>query len=274
MKKSLLAFTVAAALGATSAQADVYDFSGVGFFTMIDAAGAVLPNPSAAGAPGGDLFGVHTPLTGLSMSFDTATGSGSGVVDTFSYGGTPASAHSITMQAIGDGLGGPGTKILGSMLFDYGTNVNIPVYLIADGAGIFSAIGGGLAVNDVVTGGVASSVDAVIAASAYAPLVPAWGAIPFAMTTLDVIQDGDAANACGTTGGTGALIGNGMPLCDDGVSGVRMATAPFPGYQANFDMTSMTVTNITVAPVPVPAAVWLFGSGLLGLVGVARRRKA
>ena len=29
---------------------------------------------------------------------------------------------------------------------------------------------------------------------------------------------------------------------------------------------------IDVQPVPVPAAVWLFGSGLLGLVGVARRR--
>ena len=28
-----------------------------------------------------------------------------------------------------------------------------------------------------------------------------------------------------------------------------------------------------VAAVPVPAAVWLFGSGLLGLIGVARRRK-
>ena len=32
--------------------------------------------------------------------------------------------------------------------------------------------------------------------------------------------------------------------------------------------------SIMGSPVPVPAAVWLFGSGLLGLVGVARRKRA
>jgi len=39
---------------------------------------------------------------------------------------------------------------------------------------------------------------------------------------------------------------------------------------------SGTVTNADFdnTAVPVPAAVWLFGSGLLGLVGVARRKKA
>ena len=30
--------------------------------------------------------------------------------------------------------------------------------------------------------------------------------------------------------------------------------------------------SLEVSPIPVPAAVWLFGSGLLGLVGVARRK--
>jgi len=37
---------------------------------------------------------------------------------------------------------------------------------------------------------------------------------------------------------------------------------------------SFTAGNWEVSNVPVPAAVWLFGSGLLGLVGIARRKKA
>ena len=34
------------------------------------------------------------------------------------------------------------------------------------------------------------------------------------------------------------------------------------------------LTYIDINQVPIPAAVWLFGSGLLGLIGVARRKKA
>lgn len=40
----------------------------------------------------------------------------------------------------------------------------------------------------------------------------------------------------------------------------------FPDYQG----VSVEITGIS--EVPVPAAVWLFGSGLLGLIGMARRR--
>jgi hypothetical protein len=35
-----------------------------------------------------------------------------------------------------------------------------------------------------------------------------------------------------------------------------------------------SVVTMQISQVPVPAAVWLFGSGLLGLLGVARHRKA
>jgi hypothetical protein len=48
-----------------------------------------------------------------------------------------------------------------------------------------------------------------------------------------------------------------------------MPGGPFQGFSFNFN------ANLTATPdpIPIPAAVWLFGSGLLGLVGVAQHRK-
>jgi hypothetical protein len=43
------------------------------------------------------------------------------------------------------------------------------------------------------------------------------------------------------------------------------------GVNPYYDFTN-TYGSATINPVPVPAAFWLFGSGIIGLVGVARRR--
>ena len=51
------------------------------------------------------------------------------------------------------------------------------------------------------------------------------------------------------------------------------ACAPIDGCNADYFIDNVSIIA-DVNPVPVPAAVWLFGSGLIGLVGVARKKKA
>ena len=43
-------------------------------------------------------------------------------------------------------------------------------------------------------------------------------------------------------------------------------------FPQNGNATAVSTDVLNIEAVPVPAAVWLFGSGLIGLVGVARRR--
>ena len=49
--------------------------------------------------------------------------------------------------------------------------------------------------------------------------------------------------------------------------------------QQHYNLDDMVYSSVPFVPpvgppIPIPAAVWLFGSGLLGLVGIARRKKA
>jgi len=53
----------------------------------------------------------------------------------------------------------------------------------------------------------------------------------------------------------------------DGIKGNALIDGPFQGY-------SLFLEGAIVSTVPAPAAVWLFGSGLIGLVSFARRKKA
>jgi len=61
-------------------------------------------------------------------------------------------------------------------------------------------------------------------------------------------------------------------------SGTNGATADFTSSGTIFGSGSVLsglwdANSFTTTVVPVPAAVWLFGSGLIGLVGVARRKR-
>ena len=59
-----------------------------------------------------------------------------------------------------------------------------------------------------------------------------------------------------------------------GIAGTPMAAGPFQGADPVFNGTLATGSvPFSGNPVPVPAAAWLFGSGLVGLAGIARRRR-
>jgi len=79
---------------------------------------------------------------------------------------------------------------------------------------------------------------------------------------ISVVRDSGVGAAAFLAGGFGANSYAGGEAYSGNVTK--------PGFQNGSDLWFRTGDSA----VPVPAAVWLFGSGLLGLVGMARRKKA
>ena len=53
-----------------------------------------------------------------------------------------------------------------------------------------------------------------------------------------------------------------------------MIDGPFTNININFDIGSgNSLEVLNVSAVPLPGAIWLFGSGIIGLAGLARRKK-
>ncbi len=101
---------------------------------------------------------------------------------------------------------------------------------------------------------------------------------------VDVLLDRLAGAAFGNFGGLSgpAVVGSLSFIANaggDAVFSLGASTSAsvggfFSGASFSEQFPVFTGTTVSVSAVPVPAAVWLFGSGLVGLVGVARRRAA
>lgn len=310
LKKTALTAAIAASLGVAAAapvQAEVITASWTGYFTMVKPNGDIFQN-SAPGAYTTTYVGERTPITGT-FAFNTTTGGGTATVTQFSFGsGGFALASSISMQAIGNGNCtssgcGAGTLVLGNMGFTWGPNTAIAVSIVLDAAGFFGAVGAGVTTSQTISGvGTYAATEnskwggATFASSATFTmgLLPMstteWNTSPTGLTTpcswpacnpsgtLPLVLDTTTDSREDTTQANGNnVLSSGTVTASgkQGIGGVPMPAGPFPGYNANFDVSTIHITSVTpdVSAVPVPAAVWLFGSGLLGLVGIARRKK-
>jgi hypothetical protein len=250
------------------------------------------PSPYYSGAinTAHGWYGKRTPVSGT-LSFDTSTGAGVGTINPFFFcGDTPgtgpntsvASLVNPTFQII-DTVG----TIVGSMLFSWNGGGH-SVSIVMDGSGLLGNL------IAMMEGGFTSTVSGVGALPAtettnfgtakipvYAPLGPT----PIATKTLNTGAGCDGltlatqvnAYTIVTNFANVATCTTGM--ADDGIGGDPMTSLAFPNHTFNLDMMSLHLdppiqcTSCPPPEVPVPPAVWLFGSGLLGLIGLARRKK-
>lgn len=147
-----------------------------------------------------------------------------------------------------------GTSVLGATAgayIDLGFDTSITNVTGSDDLKLFF-VGGNGHIFDVTIGGVTKSYNLAANANATGFSDPAHPTDPIIALGLDLSSFGFGAG--GSYDQIRLTIGDGY---------TPTTTSAVPSFIGTYN----------VATVPVPAAVWLFGSGLIGLVGVARKRK-
>lgn len=269
MNKTVIAAGIALALGSSAASAvGVNDLFGNASFTT-NSANFTMLSPTGATVGGtnnvvmtwdGDAFTSSSDYTGPGSYANVTAAStstffsnlwtahdiqvfvpGSYSFNTALAGGNPESGMlNVTVPAGQIGM---------HMLFDWNGNLNIDVFVVAASNSMFGA-------GVLRTAANASSCDLGTIKNCL------WNG-GFVTGQKPVVNQ---VWMLATTDGNG-----------DGIMGINMAPGgPFAGFNAGFNATMAGGADIsdipTQNPVPVPAAAWLFGSGLLGLAGVARRK--
>lgn len=267
MKKQLLHTLIVSTLitAAPAVKSDIIDMNFDGLFTMLSPSGSVVQNTSYPYY--GDTtwgYGKRTQISGT-MQINTKTGYGSGTINPFEfYDGGNVVFSSFEFQAVGSGL------LLGNYQYHWGGS-DVPVQIVLDASGLFAELStwGPGDIYDVTTCAASNACSVPASNDVYKANIPI-GPAPVVTSSYNVV------GATGTTTTLGQLsLG-----ADDGIGGAPMDNGPFENFNMNLDMTSVRLMPDIECyscpqppPVPIPAAVWLFGSGLLGLVGIAKRRK-
>ncbi len=242
--------------------ADTINFNFTGRMIVATPYGDVFSNYSTFNA--GSL--PYTPIA-ATLSYDTELGIGGSslslTLDDLFYG-YPGTIHDISM------VRQPGTNLMtGNMLVDWSGlvdssgngAVDMSAEIEWDATGLFNAIDFGLQVGDKLSGtrlfrdfngdGLWSDSELVVS--------DLFSATPYSDVLLNntrILRN---------------YLQGPAPLAATSDSLGFVASSPIEGFVIYLDIgsgNSMYVTSIS--SVPVPAAAWLFGSGLLGLMGVCR----
>ncbi len=255
-----------------SAMSAIISFDFTGRVTVMNPIGEIVVG---GGASSSDPYGLQAPIHST-FTYDTTAGSGLGelIISPLTYYGQDTRFYNISLQRV------EGTNyVLGNMLVDYGLSIGLPLSLVWDASGLLNAIDYGLQAGDVVSGtnlirngNTIFDVNSAIPASDgydYNGYIVNQGAAPLATTSLNTTDLCTGGGEC-----IGVAISGTTPFYDDGIAGSPQIDGPFPGMQVSIDIGSgNSLTVLSVNAVPVPTAVWLFASGLLGLVSFFRRTK-
>ena len=143
--------------------------------------------------------------------------------------------------------------ITGGMGITGNYNADATILTLNSATGTTGSGGIGNTVGSFTPGSIIDGVIDYAAFTGHANLLEIGG-WTLGLSTLDI--DNPDVNLLHLSG-TGVLSGNGFDATD---------------VTWTFSAQSAASYSLAVTAVPIPAAVWLFGSGLLGLVGIARRK--
>jgi hypothetical protein len=117
---------------------------------------------------------------------------------------------------------------------------------------------------DIIYGTTAISTNAVweVAAGVYDPITDTWSPGSWVTATEYAANDGSTGvDTWYNSNGNAAIAG-----ISDSAQWIGVGAYPGTGSSVNF-------VRVTFSATPIPGALWLMGSGLLGLVGIGRLRR-